>query len=195
MAKWWCRRPVSMITKSGPDLADLPGHEVFVGLAADGQAGNAVSLRHDPRAYPEQHRSGAAGELLDAVDVVEAVYRDIADVGVKGSLDVGVGLGVAVHDDAGRVHPRGQRDTQLASPDDIAPQALLREDPDDRRGRVGLRREADAAAGMPAGKRVQVIPGTRAQCCLVDHVGRRAELPCYLTDQAAADRQVRARRD
>ena len=69
------------------------------------------------------------------------------------ALDVGVGLGVAVHDDLGGIGAGGQREPQFAGADDVAAQTLLDEEPDHRRGRVGLGRETDPAVRMPAGER------------------------------------------
>jgi hypothetical protein len=146
--------------------------------------------RLDPWADAEQHRRPAPREPFDAVDVVEAVDDDVGDPGIERRLDVLVGLGVAMHDDRGRIGTGSQGQPELPGSDYIAAQAVRRQDPDHRHRRIGLDREADPAIAMPAGERVLVLRGPVPQSLLVENVGGRAELLGYLGEQATTDPQV-----
>ena len=136
----------------------------------------SVRVRLDAGTDAQQHRRRPAGEPVDALDVVHAVDDDVADLGVQRGLDVLVGLGVAVHDDASRIRTGRQRDVQLAGADDVEAEALAGQHADHRRRRERLRREAHPAARMPGAQAAGEGAGAVAQRLLVDDERRRAEL-------------------
>ena len=111
-------------------------------LAASGE--RRVRMRLDAGTDPQQHRRRPASEPVDPLDVVHAVHDDVADLGVQRGLDVRVGLGVAVHDDAGRVRAAGQRDVQFAGTDHVEAQSLAGQHADH-----GSRRETTSSRSRP----------------------------------------------
>ncbi len=151
-----------------------------------------VRLGLDAGTDPKQHRRRAGGQPLDPVDVIEAVHDDVADARVDGRLDVRVGLGVAVHDDRGRIGAASQRDAQFTLADDVEAKPFGGQDADHRRRRERLRREANATPRVPARQAVREArePGRAAPA------RRRRRQACRIRrpPQSASSRRSAGRR-
>ena len=109
-----------------------------------------------------------AGALVGAVQHQEAAAR-----GERG-LDVGVGLAVAVHDDAGRVDAGAQGGGELARARDVGAEPAVAEQAQHADGAAGLAGERDVRVGVLRDA-VDVGPRALAQRGGVVDVERRAE--------------------
>ncbi len=147
-----------------------------------------VGVRLDAGRDPHQHARGgeAVGhEALDPVELVEGIDDDAADALLEPGPQLGLGLVVAVVDDAGGREPGPPRDVQLAAGGDVEVQTLLVDEAGHRTAQEGLpriRHRVDAEC-------VAVFPAPGAQLGLAVHVERRAERLGQPLDVAAADHQ------
>ena len=80
---------------------------------------------------------------LQPLELDEVVDHDVADAGVERHPQLGLALGVAVQVDLLGVEARVEREVQLAARGDVAGQALLGEEAQDRRRRERLGGEVD----------------------------------------------------
>jgi hypothetical protein len=168
------------------------GGEVHAELRVGPAGGDArVRVRRDAGGDAQEDPLGPAGrahERLEPLDLVEVVDDDVADPRLDGLAQLAVGLRVAVQVDARRVEAGGQGHRQLAAAGDVAGQALLGEDPQDRRAGEGLGGEVDLdVVAVALGERGEEPAGARAQHRLVDDVERRAERAGQLEGVAAAE--------
>jgi len=130
---------------------------------------------------------------LQALDLVEVVDHDQPDAVLQGHAQLILGLGVAVqHDPLGR-EPRVQGQVQLAAGGHVAPQALPREQLEDRRAGERLGGEHHMEGIVPrVAPGLRERAGTSTQVVLRNHVRRGSELAGQLDRVAAAHLQPAA---
>ena len=134
----------------------------------------------------QQARSAA--QRCQPLGVLLVVEHDRADAGLERHLQLGLGLGVAVQVEPRGVEPGAQGEVQLAAGGDVAAEALLGEDAQDRGARERLRGEDDlAGAVVETAQRLGERARPRAEVVLRHHVRGRAELARQLARVAAAD--------
>ena len=127
----------------------------------------------------DAHRHGLApavplGRGRHARALVEAVQHEQAAARRERGLDVGVGLAVAVHDDARGVDAGAQGRGELARAGDVGTQPAGAEQPQHAHRAAGLAGERDVRVGV-LGDAVDVGPRALAQRGGVVDVERRAE--------------------
>ena len=146
-----------------------------------------MRVRLDAGGRPQQHLGHPPVGRVQAVEPVElvaAVDHDAADALVAGPGQLGVGLVVAVQDEALGRHARGQRDVQLAAGGDVEVHALLVDEPGHRQAQERLAGVAHAVAERGDG-----LAAPRTQVVLVVDEQRRAELGDQVGGRAPADGQ------
>ena len=115
-----------------------------------------VPAGEDARRHAHRDRLAPAvplGRGGDARALVERVEHDEAAAGGDGRVDVGVGLAVAVHDDAGRIDARAQRRRELPGARDVGSETALAEQPQHADRAAGLAGERDVGVRMPRRRR------------------------------------------
>ena len=117
------------------------------------------------RRHPDRRR-----EPGDAIELGGRVDDDPTDACVECAPQLGVGLVVAVENDAIRREPGVQRDEQLAARGDVEAETLLRNEASHRDAQERLARVRGARA-----ERRRVIAAPRPQLGFVVHVERRPE--------------------
>ncbi len=148
--------------------------------------GVGVHARRD--ADQDVRRSaGAAGvQVIEAVELVEAVDDDVAHAGVEGRAQLVEALVVAVHRARRRRHAGGEHDVQLAPAGDVEEHALLVRQAGHRPAQERLRR-VDRA---PGAERFDGLAAPRPQVSFVVDEDRRPVGGGELVDAAAADDQA-----
>ena len=114
----------------------------------------------------------------------------VTDAGLDRVAELGLGLVVAVHVDAGRVEPGAKRHVELATRGDIDGEAELGEQPLDRGDRRSLARVEDLEVVGVSPERAQIGVGPRSDLVLGVRCRGRAELADQVDNVASADLQV-----
>ncbi len=111
------------------------------------------------------------------INLVEVVDHDQADPALQSHAQLGLGLGVAVHQDPLRREPRVQGKMKLAAGGHVAPQALLGEQTQHRRAwkRLGGEHHVEVIVAS-GGAGLHECTRTRTQVLLGDDICRCAEL-------------------
>ena len=132
-------------------------------------------------------------EVPQAVDLVEVVDHDQGDPLLQGESQLGLGLGVAVHQDALGRKARVQGQMQLAAGGHVAPEGLFGKQRQHRGAgkRLGGEYHAEVLlASVPT--RLRESSAASPQVILGHHIGRRAELAGQLDRVAPAHLDVTA---
>ena len=153
-----------------------------------------VRVRGDTGTDAKEHRlayAAVTGERREPVDLLAVVDHDAADTRRESERELVGGLVVPVEVDAIHREAHDPRRVQLAAGDDVEAETLVRDDAEDPRRAVRLRRVADGhPAGIDPRERLAVLTCARANARFVVDVERRAVLRGERDEVASADREV-----